>query len=57
MTAILEEKIEMRTRGGLDFTVSFSSEPPDYQRLAKFFLLLSQNPKTNKSNTSENLCK
>ena len=45
MTANLVEKIEMRTKGGMDFTVSFSSEPPDYQRLAKFFLLLSQNPK------------
>lgn len=46
MTASIEEKIEMRTKSGMAFTVSFSSEPPDYQRLAKFFLLLSQNSKS-----------
>ena len=48
MTATLPEKIEMTTKSGMSFTVSFSSDAPDYDRLAKFFLLLSEKPKTDK---------
>jgi hypothetical protein len=51
MATNLSEKIEMKTKSGLSFTVSFSNEPPDYKRLAKLFLLLSQNP--NPDNRSE----
>lgn len=57
MTTTLSEKIEMKTKDGMAFTVSFSSEPPNYQRLGKFFLLLSQDPKTDKCEMSKNLCK
>lgn len=38
------EKIYMTTKSGMKFSVSFSQEPPDYKRLAKFFLLLSEKP-------------
>lgn len=44
MATNLSEKIEMKTKSGYSFTVSFSNEAPDYDRLAKFFLLLSKNP-------------
>ncbi len=56
MTATLPEKIEMTTKSGMSFTVSFSTDPPDFDRLAKFFLLLSKNPKTDK-NSLENYIK
>lgn len=48
MAVNISEKIELETKSGMGFTVSFSREPPDYQRLAKFFLLLSKNPETDK---------
>ena len=42
-----KEIYSFTTKSGLKVDVSFSSEPPDYDRLAKFFLLLSEKP-TNK---------
>ncbi len=44
------EKIYMTTKSGMKFSVSFSQEPPDYKRLAKFFLLLSEKPEKQNSN-------
>ncbi len=35
----------MTTKSGMKFYVSFSKDPPDYKKLAKFFLLLASDPK------------
>lgn len=44
MTAETAEKIYMTTKSGMKFSVSFSQDPPDYAKLAKFFLLLANSP-------------
>lgn len=49
MTVVPAEKIYMTTKSGMKFSVSFSQEPPDYKRLAKFFLLLADNPENQKN--------
>lgn len=49
MTANLTNEIERTTKSGMKYTVSFSNDPPDYDRLARFFILLSENPKSDKS--------
>lgn len=46
------EILEMTTKSGMKFTVSFSNAPPNYDILAKFFLLLADKQK-NKSDNSE----
>lgn len=38
------EKIYLTTKSGMKFSVSFANTPPDYSKLADFFLLLSQKP-------------
>ena len=43
--------IEMYTEKGQKFYVSFSDDPPDYKKLAKFFILLGDKDKR-KSNYS-----
>lgn len=43
------EKIDLTTKSGMKFSVSFSQEPPDYKRLAKFFLLLADSPENQKN--------
>ena len=46
------EIIEMTTKSGMSFTLSFSNAPPDFDILAKFCLLLADKPK-NKSDDSK----
>lgn len=38
------DKIYLTTKSGLKFSISFSKEPPDYSKLADYFLLLAQKP-------------
>lgn len=38
------DKVYLTTKSGLKFSISFSKEPPDYSKLADFFLLLAQKP-------------
>lgn len=40
----MKTPITMYTKSGMEFTVSFSDEPDNIRRLAKFFLLLADNP-------------
>lgn len=45
MSVINSEKIYLTTKSGMKFSISFSNAPPDYSKLADFFLLLAQKPK------------
>jgi len=51
MTAHATDVIYRTTKSGLKFSVSFSDEPPDFKRLAKFFLLISQKPEKKENKT------
>lgn len=44
-----DKYIQMKTKSGMKFTVSFSEDPPDFKRLARFFMLLGEDSEKTKT--------
>lgn len=48
------QEIEMYTDKGQKFYISFSDDPPDYKKLAKFFIVLSDIRREVTTNDTQN---